>query len=342
MIARLLLLLLFIPGAARAQGWFGTNPPTPGFANVNGNVQLKSPLIQFETYDGSIQFQTGYTPGATDFWSCQGGLTGTGSTCYATNGTAPPTGNVNGNFVTQNAGNFFFATGAGTAFEIADAGAASTNFLVITPGTSATNPSASSTTNAQLNGSSASTVGASGFGAVLAYGGVMQVMGAPIGTGTPGTGYIQLGGSSGDAFGHISCLGSTNATCLFAANGTGSIILANSSGTQATFANSSANTAVTSLSVRSASSTQPVLLQTVGATANISAGGTGGAMTALATTATSGHFGIPTVAGVPTGVPVDNGSGAAFILYNPSTHNLNIYDNAAASWYHVALTVGGG
>lgn len=315
--------------------------PVAGVANVNGLVQLTSPVVQAKTYDGTIQFQMGYTPGASEYWSCQGGLTGTGPTCYATNGT-PTSGNVNGNFVTQNAGNFFFATGSGTAFEIADPGAAATGFLIATPGVSGTSPSLSSATSAQLNGSSASTNAGSGFGAVLAYGGAMQVMAAPIGSGTPQTGYIQLGGSSGDAFAHISCLGATNTTCFIAANGTGSVLFANSSGTQATFANSSANTVVTSLSVRAASSTQPVLLQTVGSTGNIAAGGAGGSMAALATTATSGHFGIPTVSGIPTGVPVDNGSGAAFITYNPSTHNLNIYDNAAASWYHVALTAGGG
>ena len=229
-------------------------------------------------------------------------------------------------------------------FEVADPAAPITKTAVILGGTSSTNPEIYSTANIQIDGSHGSTNAGSGYGVVMSYGGYTQIVAAPIGSGTPGVGYVQIGGSSGDVYGHLTCLGGTNTSCFFAANGTGAVTFANSSGNLATYNNSAANTAGAALSLRAASSTQPVLLQTAtgSQSANIAAGGTGGVMTALATNATLGLFGIPTVAGTPTGVPVDSGSGAAFVVYNTTSHSLNIYDGTAGSWYHVALTAGGG
>lgn len=59
---------------------------------------------------------------------------------------------------------------------------------------------------------------------------------------------------------------------------------------------------------------------------------------AIATTATAGFLHAPFTSGVPTGTPA-NPLGDA-IQYNQSTHSLNIYDAAAAAWYHIALTSG--
>lgn len=316
LLARLLVLVaLLAPGLARADAFSSTAPSPPGVANVNGQVQTQA-------YDGTIQFSFGIVPGATEYWNGLGGLTGTGGTLYATNGNPAGGGSVNGNFVTQGAGSFFFATGAGVALKIADPGAAVTNSFTLTPGVSGTSPKLSSPVNAQLDGSSGSITGASGFGAVLSYGGVTQVVGAPIGSGTPGTGFVQLGGSSGDSSGHMSCLGATNTGCFLAANGTGNVTLANSSGNHIVVANSVSNTAADSFLMRASATTHPLIV--AGSAGTSVAVGSG----SLATTATTGFLMIPFGAGAPTGVPALTVDGVS-MYFDTTNIKLCIYTGSA-------------
>ena len=72
------------------------------------------------------------------------------------------------------------------------------------------------------------------------------------------------------------------------------------------------------------------------AASNLALGGAGG----IPTTSAGGMIQIPYMAGAPTGSPATNGG--ATVVYNTTSHSLNIYDPTAASWYHVALTAGGG
>jgi hypothetical protein len=50
---------------------------------------------------------------------------------------------------------------------------------------------------------------------------------------------------------------------------------------------------------------------------------------ALATTATAGHFKMPTCAGTPTGVPADGVTGFASAVYDTTAHKIWVYD---AGW----------
>ena len=63
-----------------------------------------------------------------------------------------------------------------------------------------------------------------------------------------------------------------------------------------------------------------------------------GDQSAIPTNATKGFLKIPHCAGTPTGVPADT-SGPS-VVYNTTSHTLNIYDEVAGGWYHVALTSG--
>lgn len=62
---------------------------------------------------------------------------------------------------------------------------------------------------------------------------------------------------------------------------------------------------------------------------------------AVPASATVGFLYIPTCVGTPSGVP-ETHAGTGAVVYNTTSHNLNIYDPVAASWYHVAMTVGAG
>lgn len=285
----------------------------------------------FKTYDGTIQFTIGLQNGAAEWWNAQGGKTGFGANFFATNGTL--TGNVDGNFVAQNLGSLWFGNGSGWAVQIADPGGIATLPVVITGGTSSIPPRLSGTQNISLNGSSASTNAGSGFGAVLAYGGVMQVMAAPFGSGAVSAGaYLQMGASTADAFAHIHCLGLTNTTCYIRANGSASVIFANTVGNLANFTNSNAGTAVDNLVVQASSATQPVIVR--GSTSSVGIGAPN-----LAANATAGFAGIPTCAAAPSATPSQT-TGWAFMCFNTATHNLNIYDPVAAGWYHITATAG--
>lgn len=303
----------------------------PFVGSTTAALFITAPTTSVKTYDGTIQFNIGLTPGATEYWNCLGGNTGTGGTCYATNGTAPATGNVNGNFVTQNAGNFFFATGAGTAAEIADPGAASTSYPVLTPGTATTNPIYGSTANTQIDAPSGDTV-------YFTVGGIVMGAAKNLKSIVATTNYPTLYGATGaTGMACVNAAASGAVNCFIQAQSTGSVSFGNSSGSLATFSNSSANTAVDFFIFKASSTTVPLQI-TGGASTSVGIG-----TPSLAASATAGFSGMPTCAAAagPTGTPAQT-AGWGYQCYNPTTHNLNIYDPVAASWYHILLLVGAG
>jgi hypothetical protein len=328
--ARFLAALAFVlwAGVAAAQGpaapggFPGPGPASPVGISVGG-------LSKFPGYDGSPQFATGLIPGAVEYFDAMGGLTGNGATLLATNGS---TGPVSGNFAAQETGGFYFGNGSGGLFEMDDPGGPSVAWLRATPAITGGRSKLDTTGGGwQLDFPNSVTSQITQNGQVVAeFGtaGIAATTGAWVKfTSNATTAALQATGLA--------------ATPLFLqAGGTAAVTVANSSGNQATFNNSSANTAVQFLQVRSASTAQPVLLQPNGQ--NIAIGGTGGTMAALATTATSGYAGIPAMAGPPTGVPTQVVAGVAYLTYNTTSHTWNIYDPVAASWYHVTLTAGGG
>lgn len=62
---------------------------------------------------------------------------------------------------------------------------------------------------------------------------------------------------------------------------------------------------------------------------------------ALAANATAGFLYIPSCPGTPTGTPGAQ-TGTSAVVYNTTSHALNVYDQVASSWYHMPLTAGAG
>lgn len=123
-----LLVAVLSAGVAFGQGTV-VPAPVAGVANVNGQTQ-------FSAYDNSTQFQSGQQLGAVEYWSGMGGFQGLGATFYANNGTI--TGNVDGNFVAQNQGQFWFGNGSGTLFSVQDPGGTVAASLIVKPSATST------------------------------------------------------------------------------------------------------------------------------------------------------------------------------------------------------------
>lgn len=293
------------------------------------NNSIQSAQTSFKTYDGSIQFSIGLQIGAAEFWAAQGGKTGLGANFFATNGTL--TGNVDGNFVAQNLGSLWFGNGSGWALQIADPGGVGTAYLTARAGTASANPTLGSTAKIQIDAAGSSDVVFSSGGIVAGKARVAN------GQAATGTNVALVGAASGSAP-SIRCEGDTNTNCWIRPTGTGSVTFVNDQGTLASYSNSSAGTIVGFTSFRAGSSTTPALVQ--GNSNNIAIGGNGGGAGQLATNATLGFAGIPTMNGVPTGTPASNNTAYAYLVYNSASHTLNLYDNTAGAWYHLTLTAG--
>lgn len=116
----------------------------------------------------------------------------------------------------------------------------------------------------------------------------------------------------------------TDVTANFRLKGAGTVVMQNGNGIIAQFTAPNAST-ISRLQVAAAAS---------GGFVNLSVGGTAGNMTlgsgVLATNATTGFVGLPTTAGVPTGIV--GAAGGAMILINNTSHKI-CHSEGGGTWY---------
>jgi hypothetical protein len=218
----------------------------------------------------------------------------------------------------QGVGPLNFGTGSGISLQVVDPAGAVTQPLTVAGGVG----------GSPLIGNPLGGIGltvASGNQVVITQAGQVVARFGTTGTVGTSTSWIDLQpGATGSNYGRLLCTGtdpSNSTSCFFQARGTGTFTMANSSGTMLVVATSSANTTTDYATFRAASTTVPVLLQTSGV-ANVAAGGVPGTHAALATTATTGHFGIPVIVGKLTATPAGAGAGVAFIYYDSADNEL--------------------
>jgi hypothetical protein len=270
---------------------------------------------------GVLQLCLGTTALATEYWEIRGGITGAGPVLSALGAAT----NVHGVLAAKGTGDLRFVNGSGTNFRVVDPGTVADRWITVTGATSTGMP--------QLSTSGGGLIINHPDGQVSYWkqnGYIQAAFGQTTAVGSATTAWVRLHSVAASNLARISSDGTdaSGATPFyFAARGTGNYSLANASGMLFTVSNSSANTAVTFASIRAGSATQPPLLQAPGT--NLGLGGTPGTMAALATTATTGFIGIPTMAGTPTGVPNVGASGAAYLVFDTTNEKLCRYFGGA-------------
>ena len=313
--------------------------PDGGAKALQGTLQVKAACVQTLGHDGTPQWSTWTTPGATEYWQAQGGLTGLGASLYATN--AASTGNVSGQITAQENGSIYAANGTGIicAFASASPPLASTDYVTIQPGTSATNPMVSSTIGTmQVNAPTGQNVAMSSGGIIVAeFGGVQA---APSTAGC----YALIGTRADSNNIYYSSGGNITSNIEFQAGGVGTVFLLNQSGNFAAFRNSDLNTTGSSFDFQAGEAARPLQISFAGtglgqlligqAHTPISVGIGGGQLDPAATT---GFLQIPYCAGTPTGVP-NPATGGAPIVYDTTHKKLWIYDTVANAWKGAAFT----
>jgi hypothetical protein len=156
---------------------------TRGGTSINhGIFNFTSSGALFNSYDGTPQFGIDNTIDAAEYWTASGGITNTGATLLAGNGTL--SGNVSGNFAATGIGGFNWWNGSGQLFALGDPNGAVTNWLTMYPGTSTGNPKISSPTSIDLD-VPANSAERFTFGGVMAA--QLTQAGFGIGTSSPDT-----------------------------------------------------------------------------------------------------------------------------------------------------------